>query len=110
MANKQTFLGEFEHIVMLTVLSLGDDAYGVTVRQQLRDIIGREVAIGALYATTERLEKKGLLTSTKSGASAQRGGKAKRYFKVTSQGIAELERTKQNLEKLWGLQAVSQTI
>ncbi|NMH61307.1 PadR family transcriptional regulator [Alteromonas ponticola] len=110
MANKQTFLGEFEHVVMLTVLSLGDDAYGVTVRQQLRDTIGREVAIGALYATTERLEKKGLLTSTKSGASAQRGGKAKRYFKVTAQGIAELENTKQRLEKLWGLKTVSQII
>ena len=101
MANKTSYLGEFEHVVMLSILSLGDNAYGVTIRKNLKDTIGREVTIGALYSTAERLEKKGLLCSSKSGASPERGGKAKRFFKVTAQGIRMLEETKRHLDTLW---------
>ena len=101
MANKQSYLGEFEHLVLLSVLHLGDDAYGVTVRRHLKNTIDRDVAIGALYSTVERLEKKGLITSKKGESSAERGGKAKRYFKLTQDGITNLKCTKIKLERMW---------
>lgn len=101
MANKKSYLGEFEHVVMLSIISLKDNAYGVTIRQNLNDMISREVSIGALYSTAERLENKGLLSSKKSGASAERGGKAKRYFTVTALGIQALQDTKKHLYVLW---------
>jgi DNA-binding PadR family transcriptional regulator len=101
MANKTSYLGEFEHVVMLSILSLKDNAYGVTIRQNLKEAIGREVAIGALYSTAERLEKKGLLESSKRDATAERGGKAKRFFLVTALGVQALEETKAHLNTLW---------
>jgi DNA-binding PadR family transcriptional regulator len=106
MPNKTTYLGEFEHVVLLSILSLKDSAYGVTIRQNLKESIGRDVAIGALYSTAERLEKKGLLESRKGGHTAARGGKAKRYFTVTAQGLKALEKTKKELEILWQHSAV----
>ncbi len=101
MANKTSYLGEFEHVVMLSILSLGDNAYGVTIRENLKNTIGRNVAIGALYSTAERLEKKGLLESSKRDATAERGGKAKRFFLVTGLGKKALEETKTQLNILW---------
>lgn len=101
MANKKTYLGEFEHLVLLSVLCLAKEAYGVTIRRHLKDTIGREVSIGALYATVERLEKKGYITSQKGEATAARGGKAKRYFQLTSQGLAAVAETKEKLELMW---------
>ena len=76
MANKQSYLGEFEHLVLLSIMQLSDNAYGVTVRRYLKETINRDVSIGALYATVERLEKKGFITSRKGEAKAERGGKA----------------------------------
>jgi DNA-binding PadR family transcriptional regulator len=107
MANKASYIGEFEHVVLLSILSLKDNAYGVTIREYLQQEIGREVAIGALYATAERLEKKGLLSSVKKGATADRGGKAKRYFKVTAMGISALQQTRDNLQALWSNTSLS---
>ncbi|TWX51127.1 PadR family transcriptional regulator [Colwellia hornerae] len=101
MANKKSYLGEFEHLVLLSVMHLGEDAYGVTVRRHLKNTIDRDVSIGALYSTVERLEKKGLITSKKGEAKAERGGKAKRYFKLTSDGITNLKYTKDKLELMW---------
>jgi DNA-binding PadR family transcriptional regulator len=101
MANKESYLGEFEHVVMLSILSLKDNAYGVTIRQNLKQKVGRDVAIGALYSTAERLEKKGLLSSKKGAVLPERGGKAKRYFNVTALGMSALNETKRQLETLW---------
>ena len=101
MANKQSYLGEFEHLVLLSIASLKDQAYGVTVRQYLRDKIERDVSIGALYATTERLENKGFICTHKSGATAERGGKAKRYMCITGLGQTALLETKARLESMW---------
>jgi DNA-binding PadR family transcriptional regulator len=100
-ANKESYLGEFEHVVLLSILNLKENAYGNTIRQYLHDAIDRDVSVGALYSTAERLENKGLLSSTKSGATAERGGKAKRYFKVTALGMSALSDTKAYLEQLW---------
>ncbi|MBE0368347.1 PadR family transcriptional regulator [Pseudoalteromonas aurantia] len=101
MANKKSYLGEFEHLVLLSILHLGDEAYGVTVRRYLKDSIDREVSIGAIYTTVERFEKKGFITSKKGGATAERGGKAKRYFTVTALGVSSLQDTRIRLEKMW---------
>jgi PadR family transcriptional regulator PadR len=101
MANKESYLGEFEHLLLLTIMRLKDQAYGVEVRQQLKQLIDRDVSIGALYATIDRLEKKSYIVARSGQPTAQRGGRAKRYFTVTSTGLTALEQTKNNLEILW---------
>ena len=98
---KEKFLGEFEQFVLLACLQLGPNAYGASLRQLLHDSIQRDVAIGALYSTLERLEKKGMVTSWFGEATAQRGGKPKRYFKVTAQGQQALKRAREAMNTLW---------
>ena len=101
MANKESYLGEFEHIVLLTIMRLNNDAYGVTVRQQVKQLIDRDVSIGALYATIDRLEKKHLITTRSSQPTPERGGRAKRYLTITPQGLDTLKATKKSLDILW---------
>ena len=84
--SRPAYLGEFEHIVLLAVLRLGDTAYGVTVRQEIEARTGRDVSIGAIYATLSRLETKGLVKSRTGEPTAERGGRAKRLFRVTALG------------------------
>lgn len=85
-------LGEFEVVVLMAVLHLGDDAYGSAIRDDLEHRSGRRVARGAVYITLERLEEKGLLASRTGGASDSRGGRPKRLFRVTPDGIRSLKR------------------
>lgn len=99
--DKEKFLGEFEQFILLAILKLGENAYGSTIRQLLADTIQRDVTIGALYTTLERLEKKGLLESKMGEATAERGGRAKKYFKVSAQGQSSLKRSKQALNSMW---------
>lgn len=101
MANKQNYLGEFEHIVLLSILHLKTNAYGVSIRQQLKQSIDRDVTLGALYSTIERLEKKGLVTSKKGQATPERGGKAKRLVTISASGQQALQETKLRFETLW---------
>ena len=91
--NRRTYLGEFELIVMLALLRLADRAYGVTVRQEIGKRTGRDVSIGAIYATLERLEAKGYVESRRGDPTPERGGRAKRFFHVTAAGGAALNRT-----------------
>ena len=83
-------LGEFEQLVLLAVLQLGDEAYAVPVRELIVTRAGRDVARGALYTALERLETKGLLASRLGDALAERGGRPRRYFTVTADGVALL--------------------
>jgi PadR family transcriptional regulator PadR len=101
MPNKQTYLGEFEHFVLLSILHLEANAYGVTIRQQLKESINRDVTLGALYSTIERLENKGFITSKKGDAKPERGGKAKRLVNVTALGLKMLSKSKQQFEAMW---------
>lgn len=101
MSNKEKFLGEFEQMVMLSLIKLSPDAYGATIRQYLSEQINRDVAIGALYSTLERLEKKGMVASKLGDATPERGGRPKRYFTVTAQGITGLERARDAMTTLW---------
>jgi len=97
----QKALGEFEHIVLLALLHLKTNAYGAAIRQFLQSEIGRDVALGALYSTLERMEKKSLVVSKFGEATAQRGGRPKRFFSVTAEGKAALLQTKQSIDTLW---------
>ncbi len=93
-------LGEFEQLVLLAILRLGDDAYGVTIRAELADRARRDIAPGALYTALERLEVKGLITSRMGDPTPQRGGRAKRYVTVTAAGRKALTRAVQTYERM----------
>ena len=99
---KPNYLGEFELLVMLTVIRLGEGAYGVPIARMIEQQTGRDVAFGTVYATLERLQKKGFVCSNLGDATPERGGRAKRYFRVTSTGLRTVRETKQSLIKLWG--------
>ncbi len=83
-------LGSFEEIVLLAVGSLHDDAYGVAIKERLRKNIGKNPSIGALHSALYRLEDKGYLTSHEGGATTERGGRRKKYYRLTGYGIKAL--------------------
>jgi len=93
-------LGEFEQLVLLAILRLGDGAYGVTIRAELAERGGRTVAPGALYTALERLEAKRAITSRMGDPTPQRGGRAKRFVKVTPSGLEALNRALHAYERL----------
>ena len=93
-------LGEFEQLILLAILRLHDNAYGVTIRAELADRAGRAVAPGALYTALERLETKALITSRMSEPTPQRGGRAKRHVTVTAAGVEALTRAMRAYERL----------
>lgn len=86
------WLGEFEQLVLFAVLHLSPEAYGMTIRQEIEERAGRAVSAGAVYTTLDRLEKRGLLTSTWGEATAERGGKRKRYYALSVTGHEALAR------------------
>jgi DNA-binding PadR family transcriptional regulator len=88
-----SYLGEFEHIVLLALVRLGDDAYGVTVRQEIELRTQRTASIGAVYATLDRMEAKGLVQSRIGEPTSARGGRAKRHFRIASHGLTAVNRT-----------------
>lgn len=98
---ERSYLGEMELMVLLALVRLGDDAYGVPVSKELLNIAGREVALGSIYAALDRLERKGLVTSSLGDPTPERGGRAKRYFRVTPAGARALRMTRRALTKLW---------
>ena len=93
-------LGEFEQIVLLAILRLGDNAYGVTIGTEINACTRREPTPGALYTTLDRLEDKGLVTSRMGDPTPQRGGRAKRYFVLNSKGLAAITRAQQSYRRL----------
>ncbi len=99
--SKTKFLGEFEIIVMAALLRLDDAAYGVSIINDIETRAGRSVSIGALYSTLNRLEKKNYVQARMGEATAARGGRAKRYFKITSQGEAQLNKSLQILHNMF---------
>ena len=94
------YLGEFEHIIVLALLRLEDRAYGVTVRQEIELRTNREVSIGAVYATLGRLETKGYVKSRRGDPTPERGGRSKRFFRVTAKGVAAVNRTQGALQSM----------
>jgi len=94
------FLGSLEQIVMLAVMRLGSDAYGMTVRREIEERTGREISIGAIYATLERLEAKGYVSSFTGEATAERGGRAKRHFEIEAAGDRVLRASQEALKNM----------
>jgi PadR family transcriptional regulator, regulatory protein PadR len=97
----RSYLGEFDLMLLLAVIHLGDEAYGVPISRELEVYRGRDVAVGSVYAALERLEAKGLVTSSLGEPTPERGGKAKRYFRITREGLRHVHETRRVLTKLW---------
>jgi PadR family transcriptional regulator PadR len=97
---KGEYLGEFEHVVLLAVLRLGDGAYGAMIRAEIERVTARATTIGAVHATLERLERKRFVSSWIGEPTAERGGKAKRHFKIERAGVAALKDAKKMFERL----------
>jgi len=95
------YLGEFEELVLLTIATLGQGAYGVAVKEELQQRANRRISIGALHATISRLVDKGFLTSYLGGATAERGGRRKRFFELTPAAVEALATMKSLRDELW---------
>ncbi|MFY0652866.1 MAG: PadR family transcriptional regulator [Cyclobacteriaceae bacterium] len=85
---KGTHLGEFEELVLLVIGALKDDAYSISIKEELKSKTGRNPSIGALHSSLNRLQEKGYITSHEGGATAARGGRRKRFYIITSAGKA----------------------
>lgn len=97
----RNFLGEFEQIVLLAMARVGDQAYAVSIHDEILDTTGRSVSIPAVYVTLSRLDKKGLVSSWMGDPSPTPGGRAKRYFELTEKGREALEESRQVFDQLW---------
>jgi DNA-binding PadR family transcriptional regulator len=94
-------IGQFEQAVLLALIRLGKDAYGRAILNEIQVRLNRDVSAGAVYATLERLESKGLATSKLAPGTAIRGGRARRYFAPTGAGIRALNAVRSATESLW---------
>jgi PadR family transcriptional regulator len=102
---KPAGLGDFEQIVLLAILRLDNNAYGVTIREEIAACTDRDPAPGALYTTLDRLEEKGLVTSSLGDPTPQRGGRAKRFFTVSASGVRAVTLAQRSYRRLMdGLQ------
>ena len=100
MPSPPPLLGEVEHLVLLAVLRLGDEAYAVPIRALVKSEAGIDLSRGTIYVTLERLERKGYLTSWFSDPQAVRGGKARRLFRLKPPGLAALKAARRGLDRL----------
>lgn len=98
---KRSYLGELEEIVLLTIAILGEEAYGVKIMEEIAQQTGRSLSISAIHATLQRLEDKGLVNSYMGGATAERGGRRKRFFTVNQAGSKMLHELQQLRLQLW---------
>jgi len=90
-----------ELMVLLAIVRLGDQAYGVPISKELLSLAGREVALGSIYAALDRLEAKGFVKSSLGDPTPERGGRAKRYFQATRAGLRSVAMTRRALTNLW---------
>lgn len=98
---KGDFLGEFEQVVLLAVLRQENEGYGMSIRREIEGSVGRDVSIGAVYATLDRLERKGLVRSREGDATPVRGGRARKHFALTPDGAAALRTSRAMMNRLW---------
>jgi PadR family transcriptional regulator PadR len=105
-----TALGEFEQVVLLAVLRLGDEAYAVSIADEILRCTGRTVSRGSIYITLDRLETKGYLKSRLADPTPERGGRAKRYYTLRPRALDALRETRRALVALWhGLESILTT-
>src|SRR5262245_13171110 len=98
---RRDYLGSFELMVLLALIRLEDQAYGVPICTEIETQCGHEVAVASVYAALQRLEAKGLVSSRRGEPTAERGGKAKKFFDITTKGMREVRATRRSLTKLW---------
>jgi PadR family transcriptional regulator, regulatory protein PadR len=96
-------LGRFEEVVLRALVRLREDAYGVPIRREIAERTGRDVSFGAVYTTLERLERKGFVSSHMGEPTPERGGRAKRYFRIEAPGVAALNQSLETLVNMGGL-------
>ena len=94
-------LGAFEQAVLLAVVRLGDGAYGRAILKEVQERLEREVVAGAVHATLERLERKGLLASRLGSGTPIRAGRPRRYYRLRPAGVRELDNARSTLETIW---------
>ncbi len=97
----RSLLTDFELMILLAVLRVGEEAYGAAIAREIEDIGGRNVMLGALYAALDRMERNDLVVSTFGDPTPQRGGRAKRLFRVTPRGLRAVKETQRALVALW---------
>lgn len=95
------YLTDFELMILLAILRVGDEAYGVPIAREIEDIGRRTVLLGAVYTALDRMEDAGLVSSKLGDPTAERGGKAKRFFSVTPRGVRAVKDTQRALTALW---------
>jgi len=107
MATKPSnYIGEFEELVLLAILSQGENAYGVTIHEALEEATHRSITIGSLYTTLSRLEEKGLVESWVGEPTAERGGRAKKHYKVKGSGQSLLKNVDAARRRLMSMEAI----
>ena len=97
----QRLLTDFELMLLLAILRVGDEAYGVQIAREIEVTGGRRVLLGAAYTALDRLERNGLVVSTVGSPTPERGGRAKRFFRVTPRGVRAVRDTREALVALW---------
>lgn len=97
---RDDYLGEFEHLVLLAILQLGEGTYGVPIRDEIEGRAGRPVSFGAVYSTLRRLESKGLVESWAGEAEPVPGGRARKLVRLTPEGLAALQRSRARLDRM----------
>jgi DNA-binding PadR family transcriptional regulator len=96
-------LGRSEELVLLALVRLRENAYGVTIRREIAERTGRDVSFGAVYTTLERLERKGYVSSRVGDPTPERGGRAKRYFRIEAPGRRALNSSRETIARMGGL-------
>ena len=99
--NRGDALTEFEQLVLLALLRLGEDAYGVTIREEIEDRAGRTVSLASAYAALERMEQRGYLTSWVSDPMPMRGGRARKHFRLEKAGAVALRASRSVMDRMW---------
>jgi PadR family transcriptional regulator PadR len=105
---KQYQLGEFEEIVILTIAILNNDAYSVTIKEEIESRLTRTVSLGALHTALKRLEEKGYVKSFARDGSDERAGRPKRFFEITAMGMKAMKHAKNTRDELW--KAIPKTV
>jgi PadR family transcriptional regulator PadR len=94
-------LGEFEQLILLAIVRLDEEAYGVSIMDEIEEHTGRDVSESATYLTLQRMERKGLVESRLGEATPERGGRRKRYFAITEEGLDKLRHSASALFGMW---------
>ena len=94
-------IGNLDLVILSVLIRLGDEAYGVAISREIKDTTGSEVALGTIYAVLQRLGRDGMVTSSLGESTPERGGRAKRYFRITAKGLKEVNQMRRALGRLW---------